>query len=154
MARVIYEANTKVYWATTVASITAPTAANITAAVNLSPFIAKDGVAVNISTNNVDSATIDDSFDAQLVGSWGADVKLTMFRDDVTDTAWNLCVYGTAGFLIISRFGPAVVGSDVEVYPAEMHQPAMENSSANSQQRFVEAFAVTSEPELNAIVAA
>lgn len=154
MARVTYEANTKAYWLTAVANIAAPTVAEIGAGTPLSPYIPKDGIAVNINTNNVDSASIDDTFDAQLAGSWGADVKLTMFRDDTADTAWNLCEHGTPGFLVISRFGAAVATSVVEVYPSEMHQPAMENTAANSQQRFVEAFAITAAPELNAVVAA
>lgn len=156
MARTVYEKNTKVYWAITVASESAPTVANIAAAVNLTPFTAKDGVATNVNTNNVDSATIDESFDAQLAGSWGANVQLTMFRDDVAadDDAWVACVYGTDGYLIISRFGVPIAGSVVEVWPAQMHQPAMENSAANAQQRFVETFAITGEPNLAAVVAA
>ncbi len=80
-----------------------------------------------------------------------------MFRDDTTDTAWNLCVYGTNGFLIIDRIRASgvlpSVANKVEVWPAQMHKPAMENSSSNTQQRFVESFAVTSTPNDGALVA-
>jgi hypothetical protein len=157
MARLVYEGRTNVYWATAIANKAAPTVAEITAAVALTNFIAKDGVAVNISTNNADSATIAEIFDAQVAGSYGAALELTMFRDDTADTAWNLCVYGTNGFLIIDRFRTAgvlpSVGNKVEVWPAQMHKPAMQNTAANTQQRFTESFAVTSTPNDSATVA-
>jgi hypothetical protein len=157
MARLVYEGRTNVYWVTTISNIAAPTAAEIAAGTNLTNFVAKDGVAVNTTTNNVDSATIAETFDSQIVGSWGGEIELTMFRDDTADTAFTLCVYGTNGYLVIDRFGPsgtAPVATDkVEVWPAEMHQPVPQNSAANTQQRFMEKFAVTSQPNLSATVA-
>lgn len=157
MARQVYEGKTNVYWATSVSSKTAPTVAEITAAVALTNFVAKDGVAVNITTNNVDSATIAETFDAEVVGSWGGEIELTMFRDNSADTAWTTCVYGTAGYLIIDRFRASgtlpSAGHKVEVFPAQMHQPSPENSAANTLLRFKEKFAVTSAPALTATVA-
>jgi hypothetical protein len=41
----------------------------------------------------------------------------------------------------------------VEVWPAQMHQPAPENSASNTLLRFVEKFAITSQPNLSATVA-
>jgi hypothetical protein len=80
-----------------------------------------------------------------------------MFRDNTADTAWNLCVYGTAGFLVIDRFRASgtlpSATHKVEVWPAQMHQPAPQNSAANTLLRFVEKFAVTSQPNLSATVA-
>jgi hypothetical protein len=157
MARLVYEGRTNVYWATSIANIAAPTVAEITAATDVTDYVAKDGVAVNTTTNNVDSATIAETFDAQIVGSWGGEVELTMFRDDSADTAWNLCVYGTNGYVIIDRFNDSgtlpAAAEKVEVWPAEMHQPVPQNSASNTQQRFVEKFAITSEPNLKATVA-
>lgn len=158
MARLVYEGRTNVYWLTTVANTSAPTVAEITAGTELTDFVSKDGVAVNINTNNVDSATIAEVFDSQVVGSYGADLQLTMFRDDTADTAWELCVYGTSGYLVIDRFnvsGSLPAATDkVEVWAVEMHQPAPQNSAANTQQRFIEKFAVTAAPKLAAVVAA
>jgi hypothetical protein len=157
MARIVYEGKTNVYWATSVASKTAPTVAEITAAVALTNFVAKDGVEVNFSTNNVDSATIAEVFDAQIPGSYGVDITLTMFRDNSADTAWTTCVYNTAGYLIIDRFRASgtlpSAGHKVEVYPATMHQPSPENSAANTVVRFVEKFTGTSAPAMTATVA-
>ena len=157
MARLVYEGRTNVYWATTVASKTAPTVAEITAATPLTNFITKDGVAVNQTTNTVDSATIAETFDSKLVGSWDAELELTMFRDDSADTAWNLCVLGTNGYVIVDQFRVSGVlpsaGNKVMVFPAQMHQPGPENSATNTQNRFVEKFAVTSAPVYSATVA-
>ena len=156
MARFVYEGRTNVYWLTTIATESTPSLSEIQAGVDLTNFVAKDGVAVNINTNNVDSATIAEAFDAQVVGSWGADLQLTMFRDDSADTAWTTCVYGSNGYIVIDRFNAS--GTDpanddkVEVWPAEMHQPSPMNSAANTQVRFMETFAVTSEPNLSATV--
>lgn len=155
--RLVFEGRTNVYWLTACANIAAPTVAEITAGVALTTFVSKDGVATNATTNNVDSATIAEVFDAQVVGSWGGEVELTMFRDATADTAWNLCVYGTAGFLVIDRFRVSGVlpsaTHKVEVWPAQMHQPVPENSASNALQRFVAKFAITSAPNLKATVA-
>ncbi len=157
MARQVYEGKTNVYWCTTISSKTAPTVAEITAGVALTSYVTKDGVAVNSTTNNVDNATIAETFDAQAVGSWGGDVELTMFRDNSADTAWTTCVYGTAGFVVIDRFRASgtlpSAGNKVEVWPAQMHQPVPENSAANTLLRFKEKFAITSAPALSATVA-
>ena len=157
MARLVYEGKTNVYWLTACANIAAPTVAEITAGTALTNFIAKDGVAVNTTTNNVDSATIAETFDSQVTGSWGGELELTMFRDDSADTAWNLCVYGTTGWVVIDRFRASgtlpSAAHKVEVWPAQMHQPVPQNSAANTNQRFVEKFAVTSQPNLKATVA-
>lgn len=156
MSRFVYEGKTNVYWVLSIATASTPTLSEIQAGVDLTNFVAKDGVAVNINTNNVDSATIAEIFDAQVAGSWGADLQVTMFRDDATDTAWNTCVYGSNGYVVIDRFNAS--GSDpgngdkVEVWPSEMHQPAPQNSAMNTQVRFVESFAVTSQPSLTATV--
>ncbi len=158
MARLVYEGRTTVYWATAVTNKEAPTIAEINAATDVSAYVSKDGVAVNITTNNVDSATIQEIFDAQVVGSYGANVQITGFRDDDDDEFYDLCVYGTNGFLILDRFNTSgqapTAGDAVEVWPAQMHEPAMQNSATNTQQRFIETFAITEAPALRAVVAA
>src|SRR6478752_4663623 len=151
MARFVYEGKTNVWWVPTIATTSTPRVNEITAGTALTNFVAKDGVEVNINTNNVDSATIAQIFDAQAVGSYGADLKLTLFRDDSADTAWTTCVYGSTGYLVISRINTAsgsnpANGAKVEVWPAQMHQPSPQNSAANEVVKFVEVFAVTSTP--------
>ena len=156
MARFVYEGKTNVYWVLSIATDSTPSLTEITAGVDLSGFTAKDGVAVNITGNNVDSSTITEVFDAQVVGSWGADLQLSMFRDDTADTAWTTCVYGSNGYVVIDRFNAAGTlptnGDKVEVWPSQMHQPASQNSATNTQVRFIESLAVRSTPYLSATV--
>lgn len=158
MARYVFEAYTRVVWATTVAVPASPTVAEIGAGVELSFFIAKDGLKPALTQNMVDNATIAETFDSQLVGSYSADFELTMFRDSVSadDDAWTACIYGTNGFLII-RYGIAVAtafaaAQRIQVWPAQMHQPVVNDSAANEQVRFTEKFAITSAPFLNATI--
>lgn len=156
MAKMPYERYTRVYFCTTISNIAAPTTSEINAGTYLSPFIKKDGVQTPNSQNFIDSGDITSNFDSQEPGSFGGQpINLTMFRDDVSDTAWNLMVYGTRGFLVIARrkTSAPTSGDKVEVYPVAMHEPAMANSAANENQTFTAAFAVTATPNLKATVA-
>ncbi len=157
MARYTHEVNTQVWWVVTIANKAAPTAAEISAGTALGGFIAKDGVAVNFTTNKVDSATITENFNSQLAGSTSADVELTMFRDNTADTAWNLWVQGTNGYVVIRRGVVSTVAptstQKVEVYPSQMLTPVPDNSAQDAQVRFIAGVAVTSEPNTKATVA-
>jgi hypothetical protein len=156
VAKLPYEKRTRVYWCTSISNINAPTAAEITAGVYLSPFTKKDGVQTPNNQNFIDSGDITTDFDSQEPGSWGgAPVNLTLFRDDTADTAWNLMVKGTRGFLVIARTKTVAptAGDKVEVWPAAMHHPVMANSAPNENQTFTGAFAITAEPALKATVA-
>lgn len=157
MARYTHETKTQVWWVVTIGNKAAPTAAEITAGTALGGFISKDGVQVNYTTNKVDSATLTENFNSEIAGSTSADVALTMFRDDTADTAWNLWVLGTNGFLVIRRgvlFSTAATAAQkVEVYPAQMLPPVPDNSAQDTQVRFIGGVAVTSEPNLKAVVA-
>jgi len=156
MARATHENNVKIYFATTVASVTAPTAANISAGTNLTAYITKDGVNLGMSENMVDNAAIDTAFDAQSVGSYGSQLSLTLFRDNVAanETAsLGVLVRGTKGFLIRAPFGTVNAGSKVDVFPVEVGVTQYANSAANENQKATVNFAVTSQPGLNVTVA-
>jgi hypothetical protein len=158
MARYAFDAFTRVTWATAIANIAAPTTAELNAGTDLSGFLAKDGLQTPDQQNMVDVAALNSNFDAQAVGTFGGPVQLKMFRDnDGTDAAWNLFVYGTAGFVVVRR-GIAsatawAVAQKVEVYPAQMHQPTVIPSASNEAVKFMVTLPVTSTPNLKATVA-
>lgn len=158
MARYPYEKYTGVWWATTVASTSAPTVAEIGAGTPLHTFLLKDGLQTPQDQNMIDNASLAENFDAQNVGSWGGNITLRCFRDQGADTAYDLMVYGTHGFIIIRRglLVSTAVAADqkVEVWPAQMHQPVTQPSARNENTRFQQVFAVTAEPVLAATVAA
>lgn len=155
MSRTVYEGKNKVYYLPACANTAAPTTVEIAAGTNLTPYITKDGITVPSTQNMVDSATIEDVFDAQQVGSWGGGpLTLTMFRDDDDETdSYDLIEYGLEGFILISRFETPIATSKVEVWPVEAHEPTIQQSAANEMQKFTAAFAVTSEPSMRAVVA-
>jgi hypothetical protein len=160
MSRFVHEGYTKVAFVPTVADISEPTVAELGAGTELTELMPKDGLGINFSQNMVDNASLADTFDAQLVGSWGGSITLTGFRDnvDADDDFWNLASHGTNGFLVVRR-GIAdstawTAAQTVEVYPVQLHQPFVGSTAANEQVRFTLAAAVTSEPNLSATVAA
>ena len=151
----------RVSWvATGITNIAAPTVAQLNAGTRIDLYITKDGLTVPADQNNVDVAVLSDTFDAQTVGSFGGAIEITGVRDDTpaSDTFWNLCVYGTTGWLVIRR-GPSAAtawtaAQKVEVYPAIMHQPVPAQTGGNTMGQFTVQFPVTTQPELKATVAA
>lgn len=158
MSRYVYEGKTKVYLVSSIADISAPTVTELNAGTDISGLLTKDGLTLPQNQNMVDSATLKETFDAQLVGSWGGSIELTCFRDDTNDEAWELFTYGLNTHLVVRRGLPvddAWAGDqDAEVYPIQTHQPIMQSTAANEQQRFTVGAAVTAEPDLKAVVAA
>lgn len=156
MSRYVYEAYTRVAWVPTISSIAAPTTSELNAGTDLSTLVTKDGLTTPQNQNNVDSATLAETFDAQLAGSWGGACELTCFRDNEDDAAWDLFDYGTNGYLVIRRgvtYDTAWTnGQKVEVYPVQCHQPIMQPTAANEQQRFNVSLPVTRQPDLKATV--
>src|SRR4029450_7453498 len=100
MPRYASDQNTKLTWVTSISNTSAPTAAELKAGTDLSLHTRADGVNIALSQNMVDSATIADLFDSQGVGTYGGSATLTMFRN-TTDTAWNMIVYATTGYLVV-----------------------------------------------------
>lgn len=146
-----------------IADISAPTTAELGAegVVDLSRLVTKDGLNTPQNQNMVESSTIAETFDSQLVGSWGGAFELTCFRQRPGesgdgDLAWDTFEYGTEFFVVIRRgvaYGDEWAdGQHVEVYPIQSHQPIMQPSAANEQQRFVVSCAVTEQPDLKAVV--
>lgn len=164
--RYVYEGQTRIALVPAsvgIADIAAPTLVELTDedVVDLSRLITKDGLNTPQNQNMVDSATLAEIFDSQLVGSWGGAFELTCFRarpgdDGLGDKAWDTFNYGEEHHAVIRRGVPYdqewADGDRVEVYPIQSHQPIMQPSAANEQQRFVVSCAVTEQPDLKAVV--
>jgi hypothetical protein len=154
MTALAHDGNVKWYWATTVASISAPSAANITAA-TLIPTITN--YTTPASEAEVDFSDIDSLYDTGGVGTTKVGpITLTIKRDDTDESdTWDL--FDTpreAGYLIKSPFGAAVATSKVEVYPAQVGQRRPAGYGRNTAQMFDITFYVTDDPDLDAVVAA
>lgn len=158
MARIIPNENTWVGFATTVASKNAPTAANITAAIDLTHFV----ISINASSqgNTVPTPSFDTLFETSIAGTVQASFSADFYRDDTTDTAWTTLPRKATGYFIISRFGGAgalnkpVAADKVEVWPVTIVSRTVANMSNNTVMTFTVTGSVPDEPAESATVAA
>jgi len=103
MARWANDGMLRVVRVPSIANIAAPTVAEVAAGTHITNFITKDGLTTPANQNFVDNSSLAETFDAQVVGSFGGPISLTGIRDNTTDTLWDLIVYGLGGFLWIRR---------------------------------------------------
>ncbi len=114
MARLGSTGTIRVWWVPTLASLTAPSAATITAGVDLTPQLRRDGL-----TTPRSGSTIDASDAASRVGKTAPGnidptvITLRFHRDSVTgtDTAWPTLVEDAAGHIVVRRFGGSAVAA-------------------------------------------
>ena len=157
MARYANDGMIRINVVATIANIAAPTAAEINAGSNITNFVTKDGLTVPANQNMVPNSSLAETFDSEVVGSFGGAVTLTGIRDNATDTFWDLVVYGTNTHLVIRRgvaTATAVSASQkVEVLPIQWHEPIPTQTASNEQGRFTATAAVRSQPNYKSVVA-
>lgn len=162
MARIVFEENYAVYWLDTAPSNpAAPTVAELTAGTDITAYIPKDGFAPGVSNNRVAAGDLSTAFDAEIMGSHGAQLSVTAFMDDgATNEAFDTFgVRGATGaFVAIWDGGGPVASSKCFVWPyVEAGSPQLPTTAANERQTFTAEFAVGgdgSEPNYHAAVAA
>lgn len=158
MSKIIPNEESWVGFGTTVASQAAPTAANLTAAINLTPFLIS--ITASSTGNTVPTPTLDKLFESSVKGTSAAQFSADFYRDDVADTAWDTLPRNTDGYFFISRFGgtgplfrPAV-GQSLEVWPVGVTSRSASAMTSNTAQTFTVTCSVPSEPSEDAVVAA
>jgi hypothetical protein len=159
MARTASTGVIELRYVPTIANKAAPTVAELTTgAVDLTPWLTRDGLDTPQGGSTVDVAGANSRYNATQSGSYGGDpISATFFRDTVSgsDTAWTTLARGTAGYFVIGRFGlTPTAGERVEVWEINVISRAMVAIADNEAQRFVASMAVPSEPNDAAVVAA
>jgi len=157
MARYANDGMIRIQVVATIANIAAPTTAELNAGTNVTNFVTKDGLTVPANQNMVDNSSLAETFDSQVVGSFGGPVTLTGIRDAATDTFWDLVVYGTNTHVVVRR-GVATAtayasSQDVEVFPIQWHEPIPTQTASNEQGRFTATAAVRSQPNYKSVIA-
>jgi hypothetical protein len=158
MARLIPNESTWIGFATTVASVSAPTAANVAAATDLTGFV----ISINASSqgNQVPTPALDTLFETSVPGTVQAQFQADFYRDDASDDAWDALPRGTDGYFIISRFGGSgtdnlpIAADEVEVWPVKVTSRSMGNMTSNQVLMFSVNCSVPVEPNEAAVVAA
>ncbi|MET8982140.1 hypothetical protein ABZX85_41810 [Streptomyces sp. NPDC004539] len=159
MADLISDGKTRVAWATAIANINAPTAAELTAAADYTKRITPDGLKLDPSTADVDTSSLASTFDTKTVGRVGFDTELTFKRGDnpTDDAPFTTLKYGVSGFLVVRRaiaYDTAwTAGQKVEVYPITCGEPQNSSPAANEVAKFVSPMKVTDAPATAATVA-
>lgn len=157
MARYSNDGMIRVQICTAIANIALPTAAELNAGTHITGFLSKDGLTTPADQNNVDTASLAETFNSQVVGSFGGAIEMTGLRDNVADTLWTLIVYGNSRFLVVRR-GIATAAAfataqPLEVYPCMFHEPIPAQTGGDEVSRFTISAPVTSQPNLKAAVA-
>lgn len=159
MARIIADGEVRIHWvpgAAGIAAPAAPTAAEITAGQDVTPFFSSfdtplDGEAVP-------AADLSSAYNVTVAGTFGGNVSVESYRESTTDTAWGLWPRATEGFFVIRRFGGSAVAiiaaDEVEVYKVRIITRSPATLDRGSVQMFTIEAAVQEEPELEAVVAA
>lgn len=144
-----------------VANISAPTVAEITAGVDVTPFMLRNGLTTPQSGSVVDSSDASSRQNKTSRGSFGGDaVTYRGFRDAVAadDDAWTAFAPGTDTTLVIRRFGGSTVAAAasqrVECWPVEVVSRAMDDIADNENQKFTVTMAVPGEVDDDALIAA
>lgn len=138
------------------ANTLAPTAAEITAAVELTPFLMS--INATSSGNIVPTPSLDTLFETSIIGTSTATFTADFYRDDSNDAAWLTLPRGTKGYFLISRFGgrganqKPIAGDFVEVWPVSVVSRTATNLANNTVQTMTVTCAVPVEPNDSAVV--
>ena len=132
----------------------APTAAEISAGTNITPFTSS--LDTPLDGNAVDSSDLSSAFNKTVAGKFGGNVNAQMYRDDTTDTAFDLFPRNTTGYLVIRRFGGSdvaiAVADDVDVWNLRVITRSDVPLDDESVQAFAVNFAALDEPSIDVAV--
>jgi len=158
MARIIPNENTWIgFTAAVVADISAPKAATLAAAIDLTGHC----ISLNASArgNTVPTPSFDSLFETSTTGTSAATFDADFYRDDEDDLAWETLPRGTRGTFFIARYGGSgannlpIAGDDLEVWTVMVTSRTMANMSSNTVLTFTASCAVNVEPAEDAVVA-
>jgi len=163
MARITPDSYLKVWWVTTIASITGPTLVEIEAGTELTPFITSAGLDTPEEGTDADTSDLSSARDKSIPATIGGQVVGEFYRDDGTgggsDDAWTAIPRNTDGYLVIAPFGGGgtdraiAVADTVEVWTCRVSQRSRGRYVRGEAQRFEATFALSADPELAATVA-
>lgn len=148
MARTGSTGQIRVYYVATLASISAPSAATITAGVDLTPLLRRDGLTTPRGGSTIDASDAASRTNKTAPGNIDlGQITLRFQRDSVTgtDTAWSTLAEDTAGYIVVRRFGGSAVAAaaaqKAEVYKGAVISREMQQIG-DEVQNFVVQFSV------------
>lgn len=156
MPDLVSDGKIRVYWATAIANINAPTVAELNAGLRLDANMTADGLDRSFDTADVDLSSLSSTFDTKGVGRRGPSIGVTLKRQTGTDILAAALVYQAVGFLVVRDNIDAstawTIAQVCEVFPAACKQGS-KAYGPNSVQRLTIPMTVTADPALAAVVA-
>lgn len=159
MADFAVDGTTRVSWVPSIANIAAPTTTELNAGIILTFLLTRDGLmGFEPTTNKVDNSSLGDIFDVSTPGTdTFNDSGFRLKKQTGTDTAHTTLVKGTAGFTVIRRDidrNTAYASSQkLEVYPSTCGRRKRLQPEKDTTARYEVPIMITSEPNLDAVVA-
>jgi len=159
VARITPDGYTKVHIVDSIASLAAPTLAEIGAGTEVTPFLTPAGLDTPEEGTDADSSSLASARDFSIPATIGGDIVGEFYRDDTSDDAWTAMPRLQVTNLVIARFGGsgadnAIATTDtVEVWPVRVSQRSNSRLTRGEALRFVVRFALSGDPELAAVVA-
>ncbi|MFJ2631058.1 hypothetical protein ACIO6U_03715 [Streptomyces sp. NPDC087422] len=138
----ISDGNTKVCWATSLSSLTAPPVAELNAAADWTDRVTPDGLKTDPTTADVPTGSLASRQDTNTVGRVGWDVSLTCKKGTTLQelAPFNTLKYGVSGILIVRRGLPYedafATGQEIEIYPVICGERMNIAPEANSVAKF------------------
>src|SRR3954451_12231153 len=104
MADLLLDGNVKVSWVATIASLAAPTTAELNAGTSLEQRLTPDGLDISFDTEMIDNSALGSTYSTELVGrsKVSITIKYKALSSGVDSVATAL-VYAANGYLVVRR---------------------------------------------------
>lgn len=158
MARFFRRGITKVYWVPTLASLTAPSAAEINAGTNMTSQVA-DISGFEFQNTPIDTPDLSTTFTTTIPGEdTTQEPQLMFYEDNTTNTLQATLAKGTSGHVVLFYKGTAgaspAAADKAEVWRVQSTGPYREYSMGNDPARWGCRFAPSVAPTFDATLAA
>ena len=160
MPDIISDGNTRVFWVTTIANTSSPTAAELNAGILLHSTMTPDGLAgFQPTTADVPNRKLDSTFNTVDAGSvsYSGNPELHFYKQSGTDTIYDTLTRNTAGFVAVRRSLLAsttwIAAQKAEIYPAKCGEVSKMDPVQDTEEMYAVPIKITSQPVLRATVA-
>ncbi len=153
------DGRTKVYAVASIASIGAPTTAELNAGIDLSGLLTTDGLeGFEPDTSDVDNSKLNSTFNSVLPGRVSVSGTLVrLIKQTGTDTVYNTLVYGFATNIVIRRDVTSSTawtsGDKVEVWPVTCGEVKNLKPAPNEVHKYEVVLKPSTQPNLRSSVA-
>lgn len=140
IADMLLDGNLKASWVPTIASIAAPTVAELNAGISLEDRLTPDGLNIGFDTSMIDNSALNSTYSTEQVGRSKVTTTLKYKKGAVgtTDTVADTLIFRAVGYLVVRRGTDSATAwaasQKVEVYPSQCGRPNPDSPAPNAIQ--------------------